>query len=160
MNVTVFSGAQIRQARKAKRLTQEDLARELGTSKFALSRWENGKARPSDAAARKLIDWLRAEGEPLPEGRSADPDRSQRNGMAIHEWRAAIQPLEIMVSRKLKEGAADMGLDLRHLFETVGAQAVREALEAEWKRRNAAFIRAANEELERNGLWNEDFRLW
>jgi antitoxin CcdA len=35
------------------------------------------------------------------------------------------------------------------------------SIEAErWKRENAEAIRESNEELERNGLWNEDYRLW
>jgi antitoxin CcdA len=35
------------------------------------------------------------------------------------------------------------------------------SIEAErWKRENAAAIRESNDELVRNGLWNEDYRLW
>ena len=29
-----------------------------------------------------------------------------------------------------------------------------------WKRDNAQAIRESNEDIERNGLWNEDYRIW
>ncbi len=76
------------------------------------------------------------------------------------ELRAADQMLEIKVSLKLLESAAELGLDLQKLFESVGTDAVRNAMGKEWNRQNADFIRSANEEFERNGLWNEDIRLW
>ena len=29
-----------------------------------------------------------------------------------------------------------------------------------WKRDNAQAIRESNEDIEKNGLWNEDYRIW
>lgn len=158
MNVMVFDGAAIRQARKARGLTLDALASMLGASKFALSRWENGKARPNDEAARKLADWLQPDLKHDRMQGSVEPFRFGSNGMTVQEWRAATQPIEIKVSQKLKEGAADLGLDLLQLFETVGAQAVRKALDEEWKRQNAEAIRHNNEIIEREGLPFAEFR--
>lgn len=55
----------LRQARKAAKLTQENLALELGISKSQISAWENGKETPSWKHLGPLrdllhvsIDWL------------------------------------------------------------------------------------------------------
>ncbi len=39
-------GEEIRQAREEKHLSQEDLAEQLGVSRQAVSKWENGIALP------------------------------------------------------------------------------------------------------------------
>lgn len=44
------SGDTIRNVRKMHSLTQDQLAAECGVSRISVSRWENGRARPSRAA--------------------------------------------------------------------------------------------------------------
>lgn len=52
------------------------------------------------------------------------------------------------------------GMNLSALLErSVLAEAKAQEI-AQWRRKNADAIREANEELERNGLWNEPYRLW
>jgi transcriptional regulator with XRE-family HTH domain len=156
MAAIIIGGEQIKAERERRGLTQAQLARILGVTHSAVSHWESGRTEIAPLTARRVAGWL---GESADDG-ARQPERFQRNGLTVQEWRAAAQPLSIKVSMKLIEAAADDGLDLVQLFETVGTQAVRDAIASEWKRRNAEFIQAANEELERNGLWNEKYRLW
>jgi transcriptional regulator with XRE-family HTH domain len=47
-------GNQLREARERAGLTQSDVARAIGVSPAAVSRWEAGKRRPSAATAARL----------------------------------------------------------------------------------------------------------
>ncbi len=145
MNMMVFDGEAIRRARKAQGLTLEALAAIIGSSKIAISRWENGKAHPRPEVARRLQQWL---SQNAPDNANA-PDH-----------RFATRTLSISVPQRLFETAAEEGLNITQLFETVGTQAVRKAVEDEWRRQNAEAIRHNNEELEKNGLWSDGLRLF
>lgn len=48
----------IRQAREAKGLTQEELARQVGVTKAAISKWEVRRAFPRPAQAERLVGAL------------------------------------------------------------------------------------------------------
>jgi putative transcriptional regulator len=48
----------IRQCRKLKGWTQEQLARNIGVSLNTVQRWESGKTRPSPLAMEKLQELL------------------------------------------------------------------------------------------------------
>jgi transcriptional regulator with XRE-family HTH domain len=158
LNIMVFSGAEIKRARKAKGKTLEALAKEIGTSKFALSRWENDKARPSEDAAHKLAAWLAAEAAQANTRQPNSPVAFQHNELNSFTFRTVSQALEIKVSGKLRRDAEELDLDLAYLFETIGTTAVRKALEDEWKRQSAEAIRHNNREFERNGLPLAAFR--
>ena len=45
---------QLRALRRERGWSQEDLARELGVSFASISRWENGKAKPSKMASASI----------------------------------------------------------------------------------------------------------
>ena len=49
-------GVRIFEARTAHQLSQSELASRCGFSVTALSNWENGRQRPSIAAAKKIVD--------------------------------------------------------------------------------------------------------
>jgi transcriptional regulator with XRE-family HTH domain len=51
-------GANIRFARESKGLRQRDLARQLDTEAFMVSRWERGAHKPSDERMYELADAL------------------------------------------------------------------------------------------------------
>lgn len=57
-------GSYIAQKRRAKNLTQEQLAEKLGVSNKTISKWENGKCMPDYSIIQKLCDAL---GVTLPE---------------------------------------------------------------------------------------------
>lgn len=57
-------GSYIAQKRRAKNLTQEQLAEKLGVSNRTISKWENGKCMPDYSIIQKLCDAL---GVTLPE---------------------------------------------------------------------------------------------
>ena len=63
MNQTTI-GSYIAQKRRAKNLTQEQLAEKLGVSNKTISKWENGKCMPDYSIIQKLCDAL---GVTLPE---------------------------------------------------------------------------------------------
>lgn len=56
-------GEQIRRAREAKNLSQEALAEQLGVSRQAVSKWENGTAAPQGANRAALIEILELDAE-------------------------------------------------------------------------------------------------
>ncbi len=144
MNMIFFDGEAIRRARKAQGLTLEALAAIIGSSKIAISRWGTekvirgqrcttaaGMAQPECAGQRELSR------SPL-----CDTD------------------IEHFGPQRLFETAAEEGLNITQLFETVGTQAVRKAVEDEWRRAERGSIRHNNEELEKNGLWSDGLRLF
>ena len=47
----------LKELRKEKRLTQEELAREIGISKITVLRWENGERQIKLDKAQKLADF-------------------------------------------------------------------------------------------------------
>jgi transcriptional regulator with XRE-family HTH domain len=51
-------GANIAQERNARKLTQSQLARRVGVESMAVSRWERGVVRPSDANLQAVADAL------------------------------------------------------------------------------------------------------
>ena len=55
---TVKAGKQITLFRKNKGLTQEDVARQLGISPQAVSKWENGHAMPELSVFVELSELL------------------------------------------------------------------------------------------------------
>jgi transcriptional regulator with XRE-family HTH domain len=65
-------GARIRDARKNLQLTQDDLARRVGTDARTIWRWENEKTDPSGDMLLKLSDELNVTTDFLM-GRSDDP---------------------------------------------------------------------------------------
>jgi transcriptional regulator with XRE-family HTH domain len=51
-------GLNIKAGRKAKGLTQRELAQALETDAFQVSRWELGKVRPTDSTLVRIADEL------------------------------------------------------------------------------------------------------
>ncbi len=96
-------GARIREARKAKGLSQSDLAEALDVTKGAISQWETGQTDLSitrlDAIARVLaveVEWLRAgKGPPHPVGDAT---------MSAGEWRTALTLAEVFSEQLVAQG--------------------------------------------------------
>lgn len=53
-----FSGARLREWRERAGLTQQKLAEKCGLSRFQISRWETGEARPDVRALEPLVRGL------------------------------------------------------------------------------------------------------
>ncbi|WP_143231342.1 helix-turn-helix domain-containing protein [Actinosynnema sp. ALI-1.44] len=61
-----FSGNRLREWRERAGLTQRELAEACGLSRYQISRWETGDARPEPGSLRPLVQGLSdALGEPL-----------------------------------------------------------------------------------------------
>jgi transcriptional regulator with XRE-family HTH domain len=54
-------GLNLQEARRAKRLTQRNLAQLIDTDAFQVSRWERGAIRPTDATLVRLAEALDVE---------------------------------------------------------------------------------------------------
>jgi transcriptional regulator with XRE-family HTH domain len=52
----------LRALRRARELTQEQLAREIGVSFSTVNVWENGHRRPQPFLARRIVELARAAG--------------------------------------------------------------------------------------------------
>lgn len=61
----------IREARKAQGMTQEDLAKAVGTSQVAISYWENGQTEPNFEYLKRLSDVLHVTIDELVKGKLA-----------------------------------------------------------------------------------------
>lgn len=48
----------LKDLRKQKKLTQENLAKEIGVTKLTISRWENNERTPKADKAKQLADYL------------------------------------------------------------------------------------------------------
>ena len=70
-------GKFIAQKRKAKNLTQEQLAEKLGVSNKTISKWETGKCMPDYAVVKSLCDELQITIAELMDGEDAE-DKSVR----------------------------------------------------------------------------------
>lgn len=75
-NATLDIPALVREIRKSRQMTQEQLARELQVTFSTVNGWENGKHRPIPALARKLVEL--ADASDIPPARYA----SGRTGAA------------------------------------------------------------------------------
>lgn len=51
-----MNGEELRRARKSKRLTQTELGAAIGYSRFAVSKWEEGKHHIPDDVAAKILE--------------------------------------------------------------------------------------------------------
>lgn len=58
----------IKLVRTMKKMTQEQLASELGTTRKQVYLWENGLSQPNDYTRKKLADWAQQPEEVLFKG--------------------------------------------------------------------------------------------
>ena len=80
-------GARIKEARKARKLTQSDLAKRMGVESLQVSRWERDISTPRDIAA--LAEELRCDAGWLLTGDDPDapPDKGEKiSPPAYHEF--------------------------------------------------------------------------
>ncbi|GAB4335839.1 MAG: hypothetical protein Kow0089_05770 [Desulfobulbaceae bacterium] len=63
MNVQIDFPRLVRELRQRMGLSQEKFAARLGVTFSTISRWENGRARPSPLALKQVEDLLRSMGE-------------------------------------------------------------------------------------------------
>ena len=80
----------LHELRRAKNLTQTDIARIMNLSPNTISGWENGKADPSIANLKKLCDVLDCSADEL----LGFPPRDSIGGISIEKLRRVMQILE------------------------------------------------------------------
>ena len=80
-------GARIRSARKAKHLTQEQLAQKIGIKRATLSKYETGAIEPSISHVSAMAGWLGVDFYTLlGKSRSSIYDTGFSEGMGIEEY--------------------------------------------------------------------------
>jgi transcriptional regulator with XRE-family HTH domain len=142
MSAIIIRGKDIRRARKARGMTQTDLAKLVGRSTGTVSQWEKGTSEVGPEAAKRLALWLAQKPEPVSE----------------HGTATSPATCSISLPPKLAEIASELGVDIADLYATVGTEAVREELKRLWKEANAEAIRQKNECYEKNGLPLAEYR--
>jgi transcriptional regulator with XRE-family HTH domain len=75
-NAAIDFTALVRAIRKARQITQEQLARELEVTFGTVNGWENGKHRPIPALARRLVEL--ADASKVPERRYTSKTKAAR----------------------------------------------------------------------------------
>jgi transcriptional regulator with XRE-family HTH domain len=115
-------GTMIRRARERKRMSQEDLAHELGVSRSAVNAWERDRAYPrSSVGALEDVLGVTLDGQPPPEPAIVPTD----------EWEASVLddkdlPAEWKI-RLVRESRAARAEYVRLKRERRAAQARQEA---------------------------------
>ncbi len=150
MSVNILKGSDILAARKSSGLTQDALARRLGTSKASLSKWERDLLQPRRQSALRLAEWISM--QPFPR-RDGDPG-IVGNASA---GRKKID-VEVMIDPDLADKALAEGLDLNVLADKALREAISDAKAKRWQHENLGVIAAWNQELEENGLWSDGLR--
>jgi antitoxin CcdA len=70
------------------------------------------------------------------------------------------RPVNLSLDAELVERARALGVNLSQSLEASLRDIIREAEAKAWRRNNKDSIAAANEELERNGLWSDGLRTF
>lgn len=70
------------------------------------------------------------------------------------------ESVELQLDGALMADAKALGLDSTAVMEDALRQSVAAEKTRRWREENAEAIRKSNEELEKNGLWCDDFRLF
>jgi putative transcriptional regulator len=73
MKTEIDFGALVKEIRRSREITQEQLAREIEVTFSTVNGWENGKHQPIPALARRLVDMADAAG--IPTMQDGPPDR-------------------------------------------------------------------------------------
>ncbi|MBN8728276.1 MAG: type II toxin-antitoxin system CcdA family antitoxin [Xanthomonadales bacterium] len=72
--------------------------------------------------------------------------------------RPAKKATNLSIRTDLLADARELGINLSGEFERHLEQVVRQRRAEQWKRDNREAIEAYNRHIERDGLWNEEFR--
>lgn len=80
--------------------------------------------------------------------------------MNIHRGSPARHPIELPLDASLVEDAAVLGIDLADTAEKAIREAVANEKARRWREENAEAIRANNAQVEREGLWCDEYRLF
>jgi antitoxin CcdA len=76
--------------------------------------------------------------------------------MRMDKTQSKKKPVNLLVDTDLLEDARKADLNLSATFD----RAVRRELAKRWTEENREAIKAYNEQLEREGVWNEEHRTW
>ncbi len=101
-----MNGEQIREARKKKNLSQEDLAEALGVTRQAVSKWENDSSIPQGINREILAQVLDIPGEEESAGHGASPANEAASLSGERERRGRFLPLFAGIGIGLAIGAA------------------------------------------------------
>ncbi len=145
--LAIFEGAEIRALRKARHLSQNDLAEALGVDRSVLSRWEAGNVQPREGAARKLAEWMSL---------NADlPPTSKAKGTRKSDAKISVR---LLLDAATVDAAREYGIN----FDEVVPKALQKEVDLiaaeRWKRENENALEAMAERIAAEGVAGEEYR--
>jgi transcriptional regulator with XRE-family HTH domain len=157
----IFHGMTLREWRKSKGLTLQQLAERVEVSASQLAKIEKGNSTPSVAAASRIaavtdgeINALQLLGLPLtPRPKGVRPKR-------VEDSKAGFSVAQSGAMETLEAEAESYGLDP----DAIARKAIEDAVKAErirrWNEENREAIESWNELVEREGLWSDGIRAF
>ena len=114
--MTIEFANRLAELRKAKGLSQEELADKLGVSRQAVSKWERGEASPD---TDNLIELAKIYGISLDElvGLSKQEEKKENNGIHIEAGESSIHIENPRIHLKDDEGEVRIGKDGIHITD-------------------------------------------
>ena len=73
---------------------------------------------------------------------------------------ARKRPVNLSIDDGLLTEAKTYGVNVSATLETALREVIRKERWTRWRAENRASTEASNRELEKNGLWADDYRLW
>ena len=68
--------------------------------------------------------------------------------------------VNLSIDAALAVEAKEAGINMSALLEKALGDVLQQRRSAEWREENRAAIESSNAELERNGLWCDQYRIW
>lgn len=151
-------GEQIRHAREQKNLSQDELAFQLGVSRQAVSKWENGSSLPKGINKAMLIDILEIACE-----EQTQPDSKKRRltewlGWVVATILAIVLIIVIICIPKTKEAAGKIADDKSRTDSDFGREMENETLQPPCIKR-ITFYDSHQEEVVAEALWYDSSRI-
>lgn len=113
---TAWSAETIRAARKAKKLTQVDLAFALGCRQQTISEWELGLYAPKNAYQKLLNQFFATEGGGAKDGPSSFP--SVVTAATAGSFTITVDQLHGAIAHMQTTGLDELRIDFRHAQDT------------------------------------------
>lgn len=153
-------GARIQRARRAARLSQDDLAKALGVTSGAVGLWETGRAGPHRDKLGALVAILGMTLDELLGGKAnglVEPvvtPLSAGNETSSSEPETAVCQLD----PELLSQAREVGIDVAATVTAFLRDKIRKARADRWLEENREALNDANAFLARHGLWSDGKR--
>ena len=120
-----MNAQEIKRVRTAMRMTQQEFAKEIGTTKLSVSRWENNCCSPNASSERKIQEFVLAHRAEIAEENGAIPfrichKRKREKGTHIEKYRD-VPPMALLVSGKNRIAIHDYSVSMGKVEKVLSA---------------------------------------